>query len=95
MSAGFVFFWVLWIILAMIIGQKKNIPMLESALWGLLGGLIAVVVLLCIKPRLPQGAVGTYTAKCVRCGAVQHVPQPEFTCWQCQTVQHVGGSVSS
>jgi hypothetical protein len=89
-----IFFWIVWAVIAVIIGQHKNIGLGTSLTLGILLGLIGVVILLCMPAELPKAPAGMYAAKCARCGAGQNLPmgQAEYTCWQCHTAQHVGRS---
>jgi hypothetical protein len=86
-----VFFWIVWAIIAVLIGNKKNISLVTSLALGCLLGLIGIVILLFMPTELPKAPKGMYATKCQRCTAVQNLPtgQAEFTCWQCKTAQHV------
>ena len=78
--------------IAVAIGQRKNIGTGESFAWGFLLGVIGVIVIICMKPRLPQAPTGFLACRCTRCGAVQNVRAglgDEFECWQCKTTQSV------
>jgi hypothetical protein len=84
-------FWIIWLVIALIIGQHKNIDLTTTLVLGGLLGLIGVVILLCMKPGLPKAPAGMYAVKCARCSAGQNIPfgQAEFQCWQCKTSQHI------
>lgn len=90
MNTSVLTFWMFCMILCVIIGQRKNIGIGSSLLFGFLLGVIGVIIMLCMKPGLPAPPPGMYVTKCKRCAAVQNVPQgqAEFTCWQCKTAQH-------
>jgi predicted RNA-binding Zn-ribbon protein involved in translation (DUF1610 family) len=66
------------------IGQKKNLP--NSFILGALLGIIGIIIVLCMKPGLPQAPPGMRAVKCVRCNTLQNVPQDQRTyeCWQCK-----------
>jgi hypothetical protein len=87
-----VFFWIIWAVIAVLIGQKKNISLVTSLVLG--GLLIGIVILLLMPTELPKAPAGFFARKCTRCRTVQNVPlnQGEFECWQCKTTQSVIGA---
>ena len=91
MSWGTIFvFWIIWVVLGIVIANHKNLSMGLAVGLTVILGLIGVIILLCL-PSEPKGVPGMYAVRCVKCGAPQNVPQPEFTCWQCHTPQSLGG----
>jgi ribosomal protein S27E len=80
---------VIWLIcggIAALIGQKKNLPVKDSFIWGALLGIIGVVVVICQRPGLPQAPPGMRAVKCPRCNTIQNVPESQriYECWQCK-----------
>ncbi|MGO9155336.1 hypothetical protein [Mycobacterium sp.] len=73
--------------IAAAIGQKKNLLVAESFLWGALLGIIGVIIVIFRRPGLPKAPPGMRAAKCPLCNAVQNIPetQPGCVCWQCGT----------
>ncbi len=73
-------------LIAMFIGQKKNIHSFRSFLMGALLGLIGIVIMLFLAKGLPKAPVGMTAVKCSRCNTVSNVPlhQDTFECWQCK-----------
>ena len=70
-----------------VIGQRKNIPASESFLWGAFLGVVGVVIVACMKPRLPDAPDGMRAVQCPRCNAAQNVERDasSYDCWQCHT----------
>jgi hypothetical protein len=80
---------VLWLIcggIAALIGQKKNLPVKDSFIYGAVLGIIGVVVVICQRPGLPQAPPGMRAVKCKRCNTVQNVPEDQrvYECYQCK-----------
>ena len=80
---------VLWLIcggIAALIGQKKNLPVKDSFIYGAVLGIIGVVVVIFQKPGLPQAPPGMRSVKCLQCNMIQNVPESQrvYECWQCK-----------
>jgi phage FluMu protein Com len=75
-------FWIASVIVAVLVGRKKNIPPGDCWALGLVLGWIGVVILLCMKTRLPEAPKGMVAVKCPRCNTVQNVAGPSH-CFQC------------
>jgi hypothetical protein len=97
MSESFIIYWIIWAILAVVIGRKKNIDPVTYWVFGLLLGLIGVVILLCMKTRLPKAPEGMFAVKCPRCNTVQNimVGAADFECFQCRTVAPAPGDAAA
>jgi hypothetical protein len=92
MSLGFLLFVLLLCITASVaIGRRKNIDTAECVALGLLLGVIGVLIVVCMKPRLPKAPVGMRAVKCPRCNTVQNIPYGDasYDCYQCHTVTSV------
>jgi hypothetical protein len=69
-----------------LIGQKKNLPVKDSFIWGALVGIIGVVAVICQRPGLPQAPPGMRAVKYPRCNTIQNVSESQrvYACWQCK-----------
>ena len=94
---GFIVFWIIWTIIAVLIGQKKNIDLGTSLTLGVLLGPIGIVILLFMRTELPKAPKGMIAMKCSRCNTVQNVAmeQATFECWQCKTTEPMIEAVRS
>jgi hypothetical protein len=72
--------------IAALIGQKKNLPVKDSFLYGAFLGIIGIIIVICQKPGLPQAPPGMRAVKCRRCNTAQNVPESQrvYECWQCK-----------
>jgi LSD1 subclass zinc finger protein len=87
-------FWIIWTIIAVLIGQKKNIDLGTSLTLGLLLGLIGIVILLLMRTELPKTPKGMIAVKCSRCNTVQKVAMKQAT-FECKTIEPMSKAVRS
>jgi hypothetical protein len=67
---------------------------LAHTCWGVLG-LIGIVIVGVLPKAAPKPPPGMRAVQCLRCNALQNVPdsQTTFECWQCKLVSNVDESV--
>ena len=53
---GALIFWILWSVVCYVVAESRHRPGWTWAAWGLLGGVITLVILL-VKPALPGKAL--------------------------------------
>jgi hypothetical protein len=89
MSTGAIVLWIVFAVAAGMISDRKNNGFVNGFIIGVLLNIFGVIIVICLKPGLPKAPKGLVAVKCSRCAAVQNVPadQPQFQCWQCQTLQ--------
>ena len=74
-----------------VIGRAKNRSIGESFVLGAFLGIIELIIVICIKPGLPQAPPGVRAVKCRTCNTVQNIPetQPVYECWQCKATHRL------
>jgi hypothetical protein len=77
------------------IGSAKNRSVFGSFLLGGVLGLIGIVIVGVLPKAAPKPPPGMRAVQCLRCNALQNVPdsQTTFECWQCKLVSNVDESV--
>lgn len=80
--------------IAAVIGSSKNRSALGSFLIGTFLGLVGIFIVAVVPKLPPKPPMGMRTVQCLRCNAVQNIPQggPTFECWQCKLVSNVAGA---
>lgn len=87
--------WLICGVIAVLIGQKKNINPFGLFALGALLGVIGIVIVLFLPAELPKAPPGMLAVRCPRCTTVQNVRMglgETFDCWQCKAVEPVAES---
>jgi hypothetical protein len=80
--------------IAAVIARAKNHSVLGPFVLGALLGIIGILIVAVQPSGLPTAPPGMRAVKCVKCSAVQNIPEDQtaFGCWQCKFTNNAAGN---
>jgi len=85
---GLLIVWIICGFAASGVGKEKNRDAFGSFCWGLFLGVFGVIIVALLPTGSPPPPQGMSAQKCLRCNAVQNIPQTDesYECWQCHLI---------